>query len=123
MAPRTRLRPWWLAFRRNGTSRARLSPFMASWPSPPSSWSCSVCFSMGADPIQAPPAGARSANAELLRGHLRALHPVGDLLPSGLAGEVWGSVVGFLVDAERRESAVIGRAELFPRDEVGRADQ
>src|ERR1044071_9111093 len=66
---------------------------------------------------------AWSADAELLRGQPGALDPVPDLLPGGLAGEVGRAVVGLLVDAERREAAIVGRAQLLLRDEAGRPDQ
>ena len=65
----------------------------------------------------------RGAQAELLRGQPRALHPVADLLERDVAGVVRRAVVGLLVDRERREAAVVGRAQLLLRDVVGRPDR
>jgi hypothetical protein len=48
--PRRQVCSW--PFRRNGTSRARSSSSTASSPPPLSSWSCSPCFSVEADPRQ-----------------------------------------------------------------------
>ena len=51
-----------------------------------------------------------------LGGHLRALQPGGDLLHRDVAGEVRRAVLGLDVAAERREAAVVGRAEPLDRD-------
>src|SRR4051794_32015596 len=64
-----------------------------------------------------------ASEAELLRGQPRALHPVADLLERHLAGVVGRAMVRLLVDRERREAAVVGRAQLLLRDVVRRPDQ
>jgi AcrR family transcriptional regulator len=55
-----------------------------------------------------PAAYPGSADAELLGRLPGPLDPVGDLLERRVAGEVRRSVAGLLIDAERREPAVIG---------------
>src|SRR5580700_6350908 len=57
-------------------------------------------------------------HAELFRGEPGALHPVRDLLERDVPCVVRRAVIGLLVDAERREAAVVGRAEALRRDEV-----
>src|SRR5713226_1934289 len=56
---------------------------------------------------------------EFFGGHPRSLDTVGDLLERDLASVVGRPVVWFLVDRERREPAIIGRAKALPRNEIG----
>src|SRR3954452_6724781 len=61
------------------------------------------------------------ADAELLGGHAGALDARLDLLEGDLAGVVRRAVVGLLVDRERREATVVGRAEALLGDVVSGA--
>ena len=60
--------------------------------------------------------GARRDRAELGAGELGALEPGGDLLHRDVAREVGRAVLRLDVAAERREAAVVRRAEPLDRD-------
>src|SRR5260370_26721920 len=70
---------------------------------------------------QAP--GSGDGDAKLPGRHPGPLDAVADLLERDLARVVRGAMVGFLVDAERGEAAIVARAEALPGDEVGGTDQ
>jgi hypothetical protein len=50
-------------------------------------------------------------NAELFGCHFCSGDAVRYLLEGNITGIVWVAMIGFLVDAERREAAIIGRPE------------
>ena len=57
--------------------------------------------------------------AECLSRQLRALDTVRDLLEGNVSCEVWAAMFRLDIDAERRESAVIGCAQLIDWDVFG----
>src|SRR4051812_34112843 len=62
-------------------------------------------------------------DAERLACERDALEARGDLLHGDVAREVRRAVLGLDVAAERREAAVIRRAQALDRDVLGREDQ
>ena len=63
------------------------------------------------------------SQAEALARPLDALHTSRRLLEGHVPGEIRGTVLGLLIDAERREAAVVGRAEPLLRDVLGGGHQ
>src|SRR3954471_15062005 len=70
---------------------------------------CAGCRERASDP-------GRNGHPELLGGHPGALDAVRDLLERDVPGVVGRAVQGLLVDRERREPAVVRRAEELDGD-------
>jgi hypothetical protein len=62
-------------------------------------------------------------HAQLLARDLGACNTVLDLLERNVPCDIWAAVLGFDVDAERTESAVIGRTKLVQGNILGRVLQ
>ena len=67
--------------------------------------------------------GLTSVDAKPFRRHPRAGNPVRNLLERNVPRVIGTPVVGLRVDAERREAAVVSRAEALLDDVVRRRDQ
>jgi hypothetical protein len=62
-------------------------------------------------------------NAQFFGGHFCASDTVRYFLKSDIARLVRTTVIGLLVDAERREAAIVSRAEALLVDTLGRGNQ
>src|SRR5277367_3025978 len=76
-------------------------------------------LAQGEAPLSPPSRRCVLLDAQLFRSHRRALHAIGDLLEGDVPGRVWRAVIRLDVHGKRRESAVVGSAELVLRDIFG----